>query len=429
MKQLSDLIRREITAAGPMRFARFMELALYCPEFGYYEREAETVSRRGDFYTSVSVGGLFGELLAFQFAVWLERMPGEPFQLVEAGAHDGQLAKDVLGWLRAQRPPLWERLEYWILEPSERARGRQAKTLAEFGGKVRWFCSWEAVPAAGVSGVIFSNELLDALPVHRLGWDAEAKEWFEWGVGVEGERFVWVRLAGSAANARELLERAFSNRQAPSAKRQAANADRQSPIAKRHAASADWPSAIAQRQAASADWLSAIAQRQGVSRDWLSAIDYRLLEPALPDGFTTEVCPGAVAWWQQAAAVLRHGRLLTFDYRLEVEDFLTPARTHGTLRAYQKHHATADLLANVGDQDLTAHVNFAALRAAGEQAGLRTEGCGSQASFLTRIAEATWSAPTTFGEWTPARRRQFQTLTHPDHLGRAFNVLVQSRGG
>jgi len=48
-----------------------MELALYCPDCGYYEKDNDTIGRRGDFYTSVSVGSLFGELLAFQFAGWL----------------------------------------------------------------------------------------------------------------------------------------------------------------------------------------------------------------------------------------------------------------------------------------------------------------------------------------------------------------------
>ena len=52
-------------------FARFMELALYCPNCGYYEREEDIIGRQGDYYTSVSVGSLFGELLAFQFAEWL----------------------------------------------------------------------------------------------------------------------------------------------------------------------------------------------------------------------------------------------------------------------------------------------------------------------------------------------------------------------
>src|SRR5438132_9203617 len=96
MSKLRGIIRREIEACGAMSFARFMELSLYCPEFGYYERLANRPGRHGDFYTSVSVGSLFGELLAFQFASWIDEAGLERFQLLEAGAHDGRLAQDVL---------------------------------------------------------------------------------------------------------------------------------------------------------------------------------------------------------------------------------------------------------------------------------------------------------------------------------------------
>ena len=68
-----------------------MELALYCPDCGFYEKEEDNIGRSGDFFTSVSSGPLFGELLAFQFAKWLEQMEAAPGELwiVEAGAHDG----------------------------------------------------------------------------------------------------------------------------------------------------------------------------------------------------------------------------------------------------------------------------------------------------------------------------------------------------
>src|SRR6266850_6136830 len=108
---------REIKERGTISCARFMELALYCPDCGYYEKEADNVGKRGDFFTSVSVGNLFGELLAFQFAQWLEELRAArgAVQLVEAGAHQGQLAKDVLSWLRAHRPELFSGLQYWII--------------------------------------------------------------------------------------------------------------------------------------------------------------------------------------------------------------------------------------------------------------------------------------------------------------------------
>ena len=118
-----------------------MDLALYCPLCGYYEKKEDTPGRRGDFYTSVSVGSLFGELLAFQFAAWLEAEDSNQmseFRIVEAGAQDGRLAKDILDWLKLQRPELFGLITYWIVEPSPQRQRWQTETLNEFGAKVRW---------------------------------------------------------------------------------------------------------------------------------------------------------------------------------------------------------------------------------------------------------------------------------------------------
>jgi SAM-dependent MidA family methyltransferase len=81
----------------------------------------------------------------------------------------------------------------------------------------------------------------------------------------------------------------------------------------------------------------------------------------------------------------------------------------------------------VGEQDLTAHVDFTALREAGEAAGWRTEGLWPQPQFLTQLVKTIWENPAVFGDWTPAHSRQFRTLIHPEHLGRGFQVFVQSK--
>lgn len=347
-----------------MPFARFMELALYCPVCGYYEKEEDTIGRRGDYFTSVSVGSLFGELLAFQFAEWLgEEGAG---QIVEAGAHDGRLAQDISSWLRQYRPGIFARLEYWIVEPSGRRRERQRKTLGGFG-HVRWAEDFARLPVVaqgnGVRRVIFANELLDALPVHRLGWDAKRRTWFEWGVGVSDERLVWERTKNGCA-----VEEAFPGIEVP------------------------------------ADLLA-----------------------VLPEGFVIELCPAARNWWREAAQALTRGKLLTIDYGLTTEELLVPERKEGTLRAYHRHRASSDVLAHPGAQDITAHVDFSALQKAGESTGLQTEALVTQSQFLTRIAEQFWQHEPALGKWDAARMRQFQTLTHPEHLGRAFRVLVQSR--
>ena len=128
-----------------------------------------------------------------------------------------------------------------------------------------------------------------------------------------------------------------------------------------------------------------------------------------------------------AANLLGHGKILAIDYGLLAEEFFVPERRNGTLRAYYRHHGCSDLLARPGEQDLTAHVNFSELSIAGENAGLKTDALVSQARFLTEIAGRTWAKPESFGDWDSNRRRQFQTLTHPEHLGRPFRVLIQSR--
>ena len=379
-----------------------MEVALYCPICGYYEKEEDIIGRRGDYYTNVSVGGLFGEMLAFQFAEWLEQTQesrtetshpdptgtvggrAEVMRIVEAGAHRGDLARDVLGWLRQHRRGIFDRLEYWIVEPSHGRRNWQQRRLCDYGNIVHWveglagetdssFPGSQVPSTAGVRGIIFSNELLDAMPVHLVGWDAKSRVWFEWGVTSQAGRLVWTRMFGGA------------------------------------------PGTAIQQSIASTS-ISHIEM----------PIEAALLD-ALPDGFTTEVCPAAEAWWRAAARALACGKLLTFDYGLRAEEFFMPERKAGTVRGYHHHQSGNDVLAHPGDQDITAHVNFTAIQAAGESAGLSTDAFVSQAQFLTGIAARIWKNEDSFGEWTPERTRQFQTLTHPEHLGRSFRVLVQSR--
>ena len=124
---------------------------------------------------------------------------------------------------------------------------------------------------------------------------------------------------------------------------------------------------------------------------------------------------------------MARGRLLTFDYGLKAEEFFRPEHANGTLRAYRRHRRSDDVLANAGEQDLTADINFTELESAGRSQGLKTEGLCPQAAFLTRIARMAWEPESSFGEWTSNRTRQFQTLTHPEHLGRRFRVLIQHR--
>src|SRR5262249_21677074 len=151
--------------------------------------------------------------------------------------------------------------------------------------------------------------------------------------------------------------------------------------------------------------------------DRLNQLPAALLD-VLPEGFTTEVGPRADQWWRSAAQCLRAGRMVTFDYGLDAEEFLSPQRALGTLRSFARHRMSDDLLACPGDQDLTAHVNFSRLINAGERAGLTTEAFAPQLQWLTELLARQLNGSGQSSAWNSRRVRQFQTLTHPEHLGR-----------
>lgn len=168
---LSERIRHEIEAHGPMRFSRYMELALYDPSQGYYASGKASVGREGDFFTSVSIGPIFGAVLAGQFLEMWEVL-GRPsnFRLVEQGANDGRLSGDILAAL--SQTPL-DGVSLTIIEPVSLLREKQAATLA--GRNVEWVDAPEALPE--FVGVHFSNELFDALPFDIV--EAQGGKWHE----------------------------------------------------------------------------------------------------------------------------------------------------------------------------------------------------------------------------------------------------------
>ena len=200
---LTDILRERIARSGPIPFRDFMDAALYHPGHGYYASGRARLGRGGDFFTSVSVGPLFGALLARQFAEMWTRL-GEPaeFAIVEQGAHRGEFARDVLAALRETTPACFAAARFDIIEPSENLRAAQNETLGEFAAsKVRWFSTPDALPA--FTGVHFSNELPDAFPVHAVAWDGAA--WRERHVTVEGERFVFIEREITSAPLRAAL--------------------------------------------------------------------------------------------------------------------------------------------------------------------------------------------------------------------------------
>ncbi len=169
-----------------------MEQVLYHREHGYYSSGRCAIGRKGDYFTNVSVGTLFGELLTAQFAeIWEQLGKINDFVIVEQGAHDGQFARDVLQSALQRAPEFFEALRYRIVEPFPILRERQSQMLEPFRDKIEWCNSLE--PFVGVH---FSNELLDALPVRLISGDVEKL------VDLQGDKFLFIErpLSSTAFN-------------------------------------------------------------------------------------------------------------------------------------------------------------------------------------------------------------------------------------
>jgi len=155
-----------IRAGGPIPFAEFMSECLYHPEHGYYSRLSER--RAGDYYTSVDVHPIFGRLLARQLAeMWEALGSPELFIAVESAAGVGRLAANILDFAARELPEFYSALRYVAVEHSPARRAEHAAALASHVALGRVSSSAE-VPQNIPAGCIFSNELLDALPTHRV---------------------------------------------------------------------------------------------------------------------------------------------------------------------------------------------------------------------------------------------------------------------
>lgn len=317
--ELVAAIASEIVSSGPIPFARFMELALYHPQFGYYMRQPEPGTERigwsGDFYTSSDVHPILGQALAKQ-TVQIDTVLGHPtpFTVVEMGPGKGLLARDFLEAIEIENKELYDRLRYVLIERSPAMRALQQEHLRDWvnqTGRVLWFEDVASLAPDSVTGLLFSNELPDAFPVHRIQvTGSEPKEIFvEW----EGGRFV------------ECLKPLSSS--------------------------------------ALLDFL-------------------RRLGLELPDGYRTEINLEALSWMKQVAVSLERGVVITIDYGHTAQDLYGPDRSKGTFLCYYSQMASDDPYLRVGYQDMTAHVDFTSLATIGEDAGLSITGFTNQMSFL-----------------------------------------------
>lgn len=335
-------------AGGAIPFARFMELALAHPAYGYYASGRGAPGRVGaDFLTAPETSPFFGRCLAVQVAECWHRL-GEPdvFHIWEPGAGAGTLAATLLDALAELEPAAHAATTYWLDDLSPATETPRPQTAR---GK----------PPQGFIGVVLTNEFVDALPVHRVRWVGDA---------LQEEYVIWDADAGAFA--------------------------------------ARWG-------APSTDDLAG---------EWAIPLD---------DGDIGEISLAAIDWLRAVAARLARGYVITIDYGDELGKLYLPGRfPQGSLMCYFQHTTNREPLRRVGQQDMTAHVDFTALKRAGMAAGLMPLDLTTQAAFLASLGlgemlyNATQAATDPFAYI--AERDAVVRLIEPSAMGRN-RVLLQAK--
>jgi SAM-dependent MidA family methyltransferase len=389
-ESIADVIRER----GPMTVAAFMELALYHSQFGYYARAVQRSGRAGDFFTSVDVGPLFGELLERQLAEMAESLDAAtahrdqfPIDVVEAGAGNGRLAADILRAARRRDRSFYDRIRLHLVEVSDEARRAQPGVLGDV--RERLTSSSASLPES-FEGVLLANELLDALPVHQVVMREDGLHEVYVGEVAPASRS---RAAKGAAPQLGLMEGPLST-------------------------------------AALFDYLSRLGIR---------------LQP----GWRVEINLRALEWIAEVAARLRRGFVILIDYGHEARELYSATHSSGTLTSFC-HHAVAGpeleseqppWLKHPGEQDLTTHVDFTSVRAAAEAAGFVSLGLLDQTYFLLGLlsskpqvagnapglGDATADAAPGGGDDLHTRLA-LKTLLMPGGLGSTHKVLILGKG-
>lgn len=311
------------TAGGWLPFADYMALALYAPGLGYYAAGAAKFGAAGDFVTAPELSPVFARAVAAEIDRLLSAQGGGA--VLELGPGTGQFALDALREWAMRGSPL---NEYQLLEPSAELRERQRLRL-ESAAPDRYPIRWvDRLPTA-FEGVIFANEVIDALPCERFVLREGRLR--RLGIAIESNRFVWREREPRGDIAGDDRFREHGER--------------------------------------------VLAQARALGLDW-------------PDGYVGEWQRDLSEWVAALAASLRRGSVLLVDYGLPRRQLLHPDRSDGTLRCHYRHRAHDDPFLWPGLTDITAWVDFTTVAEAAEASGLTVRGFATQAAFLLGSAVA-----------------------------------------
>jgi len=374
----SESIYSLIQESGPLSFYDFMATALYHPDGGYYASKATRVGKDGDFFTSVSVGATFGTILAHRLhQIWENCASPETFHLIELGANDGSLCRDILTTLQALSPEThWH---YHIIEPLEDLRNIQVERSAEIAAAETITLEHHDAldELKGLTGVLFSNELIDAFPVDVVRYSDEHG---------------WLQ---------------------------------------RRVIALEEPVEDEDGETQYFEWADCLIDVEHPENDELMAFFAKLHQQGvqMPDGYITEFRPNIGGFLESAAEAITTGAMLTIDYGFPFSHYYHKTRTEGTLQTYRNHQADDKPLVSPGTRDITAHVDFTQLTELSIKAGWSLHDFSPQHRYLTHHGK-NWLLSLE-GSPTPEsiqQLKQFQTLTHPGMMGQQFHMLEMTRG-
>lgn len=399
---LRDHIEQEVRDRGPMPFSRYMEICLYDPAEGYYSRNSEQFGKAGDFYTCSDVHAVFGRLLSRQFEEMWQALDRPPrLEILELGPGRGLFARDVLDCSRKKYSDFFASLTFTLQESSPALRAKLAENLREH------ISSGKAALSAETIGIEVPEERPTLAP----------------------------RISAETIQTRDQIPERRSRRNEGEGSRRAEISRSCSSEVPLVVFANEFFDALPVEILSSHGKLHLAFENSRLTEVWLppTAEELEFLDRfgVHPEsGERVEIALAAQRWIIQIANAIRRGFLLAFDYGYTRSEQLA-GRHRGTLMAYRQHSASTNPYQAPGEQDLTAHVNFTALPAAAEQAGMTPHKLVTQSQFLMGIGQQTQFAEAFEDCRLPQERAkvalQLKHLVSPTGMGESFHVFLASR--
>lgn len=335
-----------------MWFVAFMHQALYHPSYGYYTTKSDILGKTGDFITAPLITPLFGETIAHACLELFKAMTSPC--VLEFGPGTGQLCIDVLTYLeKKQALPTY----YYLLEISPELKQRQQVTIKKavphLYDRIQWI---NTLPETPFEGVMLANEVLDAMPVHRVRYEN----------GTLFESKIHHCDTG-------LVEK--------------------------------WEPCVHDKVA-------------------------HYLLPYLsscPTPYETEMNGMLESWLQQCSQVLFQGAMILIDYGFPAHEYFHPDRHMGTLMMHYQHQAHTNPLVHVGNQDITAHVDFSHVAECADKSGFDIAWFTNQASFLLDNGLLSRLPVSNEPKTALTTKQALHQLLSPSEMGELFKVMVLTK--